>query len=538
MSMIVECIFFLVFWTIGVFGQNNESFEDNCTALGSLQLPNATIWFSQYVPAGTNLSFADSDPTCQASGYAFQAVSVSLCRIALYVATSNRSGISMETWLPSNWTGRFLSTGNGGLNGCIPYNDMAYTTGLGFATVGANNGHNGTSGEAFLNNSEVVTDFAWRSIHTNVVVGKEITNEFYKKPYSKSYYLGCSTGGRQGFKSAQSFPSDFDGIVAGAPAVAFNNLTSWSGHFYLATGPANSSAFIPLDLWPTIHQDILNQCDGIDGALDGIIENPLLCTYDPKTLLQNGTLTQSQVDAVRRIFAPLYDGDGSLVYPPMQPGSELNGAPQIFYNGQPFQYTRDWFGYAIYNNPNWDPATINPNDYDFAYRKNPADIESWSDLTAFQASGGKILHYHGLADNIISSDNSPRYYEYLLRAMNATPSTFDPFYRFFRISGMAHCSGGQGAWIIGQRAGATVDPNGNVLTAMVRWVENGVAPDTIEGIKYVDDDPTKAVQIARRHCRYPLSNVYVGPEDPSNPKAWKCVAQAKEKLPSWLYQGG
>lgn len=136
-------------------------FQSACASIvPKLDITNATVYFSQFVSAGTNLSIPDRNATC---GQPYQVVPADICRIALYVATSNRSGVNMEAWLPSNWTGRFLSTGNGGLAGCIGYDDMAYTTSLGFATVGANNGHNGTSGGAFYNNAEVVADFAYRS---------------------------------------------------------------------------------------------------------------------------------------------------------------------------------------------------------------------------------------------------------------------------------------------------------------------------------------------------------------------------------------
>jgi feruloyl esterase len=190
----------------------------------------------------------------------------------MYVATTNVSGITLEAWLPSNWTGRFLSTGNGGISGCIQYEDIAYGTSFGFATVGANNGHNGTGGKPFYHAPEVVEDFAWRSVHTGVVVGKEITTLFYEQNFTKSYYLGCSTGGRQGMKSAQMFPADFDGIVAGAPAFDFNNLGSWSGWLGVITGFDNtSSGFVDKNLWGVVHDEILAQCDGIDGAIDGSV---------------------------------------------------------------------------------------------------------------------------------------------------------------------------------------------------------------------------------------------------------------------------
>ncbi|KAL1650748.1 Feruloyl esterase [Diplodia intermedia] len=515
---------------VGVSAQNS-SFEQQCSSLAadlSSVLPNATVWFSDFVAGGTNISFPDNDPSC---GRPAQVVENDLCRVALRVPTTNQSEISMEAWLPSNWTGRFLSTGNGGTSGCIQYEDMAYAADLGFATVSANNGHNGTRGIAFGENDDVVLDFAWRSVHTGVVVGKEISNAFYGKNYTKSYYLGCSTGGRQGFKSAQSFPDDFDGVVAGAPANSFVNLTSWSGHFYTIFGGNDTERYVPTPLWTKIHEDVLDQCDGLDGVVDGIIEDPDLCQYRPEALLcaSNATdtsscLTGPQADAVRQVFSPLYGVDGSLVYPRMQPGSEALAA-NILYTGSDFIYTTDWFRYAVFRDPSWDPATLSPADYATAAAQNPGNIQTWDDLTDFRAKGGKLLHYHGLMDAIISSDNSPRYYNHVSRAMELDSAQLDEFYRFFRISGMGHCSGGDGAYAIGNGLDtlASLDPDQNVLMAMVRWVEQDVAPEKIVGTKWVNGTQDLGVEYTRAHCKYPARNVYKGSGDGSDAEGWECV---------------
>lgn len=117
----------------------------------------------------------------------------------------------------------------------------------------------------------------FNSLHTGVVVGKQISQGFYGKTHDKSYYLGCSTGGRQGFKSAQDFPDDFDGIVAGAPAFSFNNLTSWSGHFYAITGPPGSPTFVSPALWSQVYADVMKQCDLLDGYADKVLEFPAQC---------------------------------------------------------------------------------------------------------------------------------------------------------------------------------------------------------------------------------------------------------------------
>ncbi|KFY94205.1 hypothetical protein V500_03374 [Pseudogymnoascus sp. VKM F-4518 (FW-2643)] len=470
--------------------------EVACSQLGSsLAIENVTVNFANFVPAGTNLSFTQ-DFNLSSCGYPSAVVTSDMCRVAMYVATSYRSGITLEAWLPTNWTGRFLSTGNGGVSGCIQYTDLAYTAGLGFATVGANNGHNGTRGYAFADNSDVVEDFAIRSLHTGVVVGKQITEQFYGSAHKKSYYLGCSTGGRQGFKSVQTYPLDFDGVLAGAPALNYPNLNSWSNHFYPIFGDAGDETYVPAGaLWGVIHREILAQCDGLDGIVDGIIEDPELCRFRPEALqCAPGTtnsstcLTGKQVEAVRAAFTDFYGIDGKLIYPRMQPGSEAI-ASVLYYAAGAFSYSSDWFKFVVYNDSNWDPATFTIADAKVANEQNPFDIATWNgDISAFKNNGGKLLHYHGQMDAVITSENSPVYYNLVSRTMGLNSSSLDDFYRFFRISGMGHCSGGDGAHMIGNQlmSVSSLDTQNNVLLRMVDWVENGNAPETVTGTKFVD----------------------------------------------------
>lgn len=406
--------------------------------------------------------------------------------------------------------------------------------------MATNNGYNGTTGEPFYNNVEVVEDYVYRALHTGVILGKEVSASFYGEAHKKSYYFGCSTGGRQGFKEAQDFPEDFDGYVVGAPALALENLTSWSGSFYVETGTTDAPTFVPLSMWPVIHQDILDQCDHLDGYVDGIIEDAALCsnyTLSKSLLCSSGSnstacLTDVQANTVREIFSPVINNEtNSLVYPAMQPGSELL-AQYIYYSGSPFSYTTDWYRYVVYNDPTWDPATLSSKDYTAAAKQNSFNVQTWNgDLSAVQNRGAKILQYHGQQDMIITSYNSPRYYEHVSETMGLSPSELDEFYRFFRISGMGHCDGGPGATSIGQNIDytATLEPEGNVLTAMVRWVEEGVAPDTILGTAYVNESLSTSTnpQIAfqRRHCKYPLRNFYNGTGDPLVPDGWNCIPE-------------
>ncbi|KAK1467082.1 tannase and feruloyl esterase [Colletotrichum melonis] len=218
-------------------------FQQHCESFTSSA--GGVCFTSEYITSGTELAFAEADATC---GIFTQPVSVNLCRITAHVPTSNRSGFWFEAWLPEDWSGRFLVTGNGGLGGCIQYYDVEYGASLGFATIATNNGHQGYTWAPFLHNLDVIQDFAYRSIQNGVAVGKEITQEFYGAAHDRSYYLRCSNGRRQGLKAVQSFSDLFDGVVVGAPAIAWNNLTSCAIQFYALLGTPESANLTPLDM--------------------------------------------------------------------------------------------------------------------------------------------------------------------------------------------------------------------------------------------------------------------------------------------------
>ncbi|KAI1111729.1 feruloyl esterase B [Nemania sp. NC0429] len=505
---------------------------------------DAVLNHLDYVPAGTTLGLPDTDPSCNRAS---QAVAVDLCRVTLSVPTSGRSGFHYELWLPEAWNGRTLATGNGGLDGCIKYEDIAYGAANGFSSFGTNNGHNGSSGAAFYRNEDAVIDFSWRALHTSVEIGKDLTSRFYDRKPGKSYYIGCSLGGRQGIGSAEKFPGDFDGIVAGAPALDFNSLYSWRASFFPITGDARAPDFIPAETWKTtIHDEVLRQCDYIDGVNDGIIEDPTLCHVDVDRLLcgynsdKNNTsssrastdcLSPAQVGKVKTIFADYLWPNGTLLYPRVNPGGELLAADGL-YAGQPYGPSADWFKYAILGQPSWDPTTYTVADAALAVRKNPADIDTWpSSLAAFRRRGGKVLAYHGQQDQQISSLNSVRFWRRLadLELDGAgTGAGMDEFFRLFRIPGMNHCSGGPGAWVVGQGGspasyGIPFDGAHNVLAAVVDWVEEGRAPGEIVGTKFVGDSVDAGVSYRHRHCRYPYRSTYSGEGDPLDIESWHCV---------------
>lgn len=504
-----------------------------CSGLSqSLALPNTTVYSTTFVSAGTNLTIANNPVGCNRPS---QVADVDVCRVSMLYETGPTSNVTLEAWLPFNWTGRFLGVGNGGLGGCIYYEDINYGALHGFATIGSNNGHDGNTGLPFYKNPGVVEDFAYRAIHSEAVIGKQVVEAFYGREADKSYYLGCSTGGRQGFKEAQSFPEDFDGIVAGAPAFAWNDLLYWSGLFLNKTGNATSPKFLTSAQWDLVYADILAQCDErVDGVADTVIEDPDLCPYRPEALIcgagnstSNGTancLTSTQVETVRNVFSPVYGPQGQLIFPRPQPGA--NATARVF-NGLPYAYASDWFRYVVYNDTTWDVATIDLSDWQAATDLNPFNIQTFEgDLSAVRDRGSKILHYHGLQDDLISSENSARYYAHVSQTMGATYAELDEFYRYFRISGLGHCNSGTGANFIGNKnaTDAGYAPESNVLAAIVAWVEDGEAPESILGTKYTTGaNGTTTVDYQRRHCKYPARNTWDRQGDPKDPHSWECL---------------
>ncbi|KAG6853873.1 hypothetical protein C0991_000480 [Blastosporella zonata] len=270
--------------------QPQDARTSACKALETqLHLENTTILSAARVSAGTNVSARGS---CEV--YA-SVVSTPICRVEFVINTTSTSAVYAEAWLPDTWYGRVLSVGNGGLAGCVYYINLDYGASLHFATVSSNNGHDGTDGKPFFNNPEVINDFAFRAIHVQTVIGKQIAEAYYGQPHHRSYYLGCSTGGRQGTQAALKYPEDFDGIVAGAPATDWNHLLGWSAMLarYIGMPHASTSpSFISPALWNVIAAEILKQCDALDGVEDGIITEPDACEFRPEAILCAGGTTE------------------------------------------------------------------------------------------------------------------------------------------------------------------------------------------------------------------------------------------------------
>ncbi|KAF3932530.1 Tannase [Dactylellina cionopaga] len=326
----------------------NQNFQYRCSRLSqSLKINSSistpfSVLFSGYVTNGTNITFPGAHPTCEKSVVAL----ADMCRLRLNITTSNRSGVTAEVWMPVDWEDkgkRFVMTGNGGINGCINFSDMKHTVLQGFATGGHNNGHDGGTAIYFLNNKEVFTDFASRALLTATKISKYAVNHFYKSsgPVRKSYYFGCSLGGFQGVKAAEDFPEEYHGIVAASPPYDFNALNAVTANYFFVTGPKGSDTWLSAKQWSAVAQAILIQCDGIDGVIDQVIEDPMKCKFRPEVMLcspgqtwtSHQCLTSQQTLTVRRIFEPFYGNKGRFIYPALQPGHDTSLAFKLLYGG-------------------------------------------------------------------------------------------------------------------------------------------------------------------------------------------------------------
>ncbi|KAF2821589.1 feruloyl esterase B [Ophiobolus disseminans] len=477
-----------------------------------------------------NISFSEgTNSTCT---FPNPVTAVDLCRVGIRFSTSDSSEVYMEAWLPEKWNSRLLSIGTGGLAGCIFFPELAYVTKYGFAGVSGNMGHNGTSGGAFLNQPEVFIDFAWRALYGTTVISKSIAKQFYGTAHKKSYFIGCSQGGRQGFKAAQSNPELFDGIVVGAPGLRLAGLFQYIPRWLRTMGTDINNLTVSIDKWAAIQNETLRQCDHLDGAVDNIVEDSRSCKPD-FTKLRCGTqglsgpcLTPVDMSLVSQQFES-WTINGTLIYTGMtHDGNELAHATTL--TGPEFRsYALEWPRFVSQQDPTWTLDQWTPAQARFAVEQNLFNFNTLDgDLKAVRKRGAKIIHYHGQVDPAIDSTVSDAYYDHVSRTMRASPQQLDDFYRYFRISGLGHCNGGPGASSIGQSAfslPASDDAKDNVLMQIVDWVEKGKAPDTLRGSKFVDGDVTKGVEYKRRHCRYPLKNVYTGEGDGKDEKGWKCV---------------
>jgi feruloyl esterase len=479
----------------------------SCEALSSLKLPDATITAATSVAAG---AFAPATRGGRGGGQFTDLPA--FCRVEATLKPSTDSDIKVEYWLPataSAWNGKFQATGNGGWNGNIDMNALAAGLKRGYATSSTDTGHQGGGG-AWMQNREKLIDYGYRAVHEMTVKGKAIAAAFYNSAPKLSYFTGCSAGGRQGLIAAQRFPEDFDGIVAGAPALNATGRAVFS--MQVAQNlHKDEAAYIPATKYPAIHNAVLEACDALDGVKDRVIENPLKCTFDPKVMVCSGAdspncLTEAQVNAARRMYQPVLNSRTKKeIFPGLAYGSELGWA--TFGAPQPFGIGVQMFQYLVFNDPNWDFKTLNFDEHMALVEKAEAGLINARDpnLSKFTSRGGKLIQYHGWSDPQIPSASSTQYYQSVLEKMGGPSKVMDS-YRLFMVPGMNHCGGGDGT--------ATFD----MLTALENWVEKKQAPAQIPASHTSDG----RVDRTRPLCPFPQVASYKGSGSTDDAASFTC----------------
>src|SRR4051812_17131803 len=354
----------------------------SCEDLSSLKIADATITAAQTVAAAADVP--------------------AHCRIALTSKPSPESDIKIEVWLPSSgWNGKFQAVGNGGWSGAVDANALAGGVRRGYAVASTDLGHSGGGGP-WMQSQEKLIDFGYRATHQMAVAGKAIVNAFYGNNARLSYFTGCSAGGRQALKEAQRFPEDFDGIVAGAPALNTTGRAAFS--MWIAQQQHKDDAsFIPPAKFPAIHDAALQACDALDGVTDRVIENPRACTFDPKAMECKAgdaasCLTPPQVETARAMYKPVVNPrTGKEIFPGLERGSELGWT--TFGNTQPFPIGVQMYQ-ELFRDPEWNYKTLNF-DADMARIDaiEKGNINAMDpNLKPFIARNGKLIQYHGWAD--------------------------------------------------------------------------------------------------------------------------------------------
>lgn len=447
------------------------------------------------------------------------------CQLKGYVTP----GVGFEIGLPtSNWNGKFMEVGCAGMCGQLSSQYAACNRPLrrGYACVVSDMGHKGTGGDALwaYNNLQAKMDFGYRAAHVTAVIGKVITGRFYRRTPARAYFMGCSTGGREGLVEAQRFPWDFDGIIAGDPPIDYttNNLNVlWD--IAAMQGPGRSP-LLTSQAVALLRTAALAKCDLDDGVKDGLIGNPSACKVDPAELLckpgeKTACLNRSQVAAAKKIYSGITISNGQKVYFGAMPGSEANWAQDFSY-----PWLKDsrieQFRYMTFMpdpGPSWNGTDIDFNrDYERIGMMEPLYSASNPDLRGFKAAGGKLIVYQGWADELAVPGRVTDYYETAERVIGGARRTQE-FFRLFMIPGMNHCGGGNGA------------DAADYLGQLEAWVERGRVPAMILTAHLRGSPPfsmaaypyrqfpsdSSSIQFTRPVYPYPLYAKYKGSGDPN-----------------------
>lgn len=458
---------------------------------------------------------------------------LNFCSVQIYLThPGSNDKVLVTTWLPltsDSWNDRFQATGGGGwATGMF---DLALGPAIasGYAASSTDGGHptDYFSADWTLNydktvNWDLLRNFGTRSLADQIYVGKSLTEQYYGKKPVYSYWNGCSQGGRQGFSVAQRYPNLLDGVLAAAPALRFPSLAMsflWPNLVMRESGTVVSNCEFN---W--FAAKALEECDILDGAKDGVIGDPVTCTFDPRKLVGKKLecsgvdieVTEAMAEVVRKVHEGPTTPFGANVFSSLTYGTSL----ATFVNA-----TTNPDGSRTLNDPGLDvfARTILLKKSDSFNISQLTSTEFWAlwaqtnenyggimdadnaDMSAFRDAGRKLLSWHGTNDEIIPSGTTVKYRQRMERELGGAQAV-DEFFRFFLAPGVKHCAFGNGA--------VPKDP----LESLRDWVERGKAPDTLEAETRNEKDEI----VTRDLCRYPRTPKYLGVGDVNKASSWTC----------------
>jgi feruloyl esterase len=414
-------------------------------------------------------------------------------------------------WLPKTWNGKFVGIGNGGSAGFIAYSQMAEPLSRGYAVGATDTGHSGGMADwSFVSHREKLIDNSYRAVHEMTAKSKALVDAHYGKAANRSYWNGCSTGGRQGLVAAHRFSDDYDGIIARAPAIRTSRLPG------LRIEQAATDPIEPLTpgKLKSLTEAAIAACDAADGVRDRTVTDPEACMFDPGVLACSSgdgpdCLTPHQVTLVRQIYRSIQDPrSGERLSSGLLPTSEVGWLPPPFVPEMARMAT-NYFQHVVFKDPTWEPSRLNL-DAALARGRSLGDGVSTvdPDLKAFVRRGGKLLLWHGWSDGGIAPLNTIDYYNEVMSTVGNGQAANQ--IRLFMAPGVQHCGGGEGA--------SQVD----FLSVIEDWVEHGKAPDRVTANRRLEGGGTRS----RPLCPYPQIATYTGQGSSDEAGSFVCKTPA------------
>ena len=460
--------------------------------------------------------------------------SISFCNLT--VSISHGTDIVWQyIWLPlDNWNGRYVVGGGGGyaagdLSELPPLVAQGYAAGTSDGGLTLNNTISASSSKWVLEkpgqlNKDLMLNFAFRTIHDVASIGKSAVRFFYGQHAEYSYYLGCSTGGRQGYSSAHFYPDDFDGIVATAPAIY---TTRYSVGALWPTVVLSNVVAPPNCVLSYFQEQIIGACDALDGLTDGIITDPSQCRFDASSEVGtsiscddtggNVTILDSHASVVSKILEGARFQNGNFAWYGVPAGASFASlARTATVNGttEPASaaVAGSYVSYFVFRDPNYNVYDMTFEDFDTAYTESVGTLSSLFpfdhlDLSAFQKGGKKMITWHGQADSYIPPEGTIRMRKYLEESLGGRDAV-NEFQRVFLAPGAEHCVSGVGP-----------GPSSNVLSVLADWVESGRAPETMDASHVV----ANRTSVARKLCLWPKLPFYNGEGDPTKAESFHCA---------------